>query len=201
MRYHALVLMPVTNSHSTGRFFDAGAQREEIESLLRIGHIYHFLQGAELVWSILTGGENAGQPKRRNTSNQAPVPCERLASALSFATLSVTFDGLLITNTHRFEKVVFTTNYTGHGGYEGETIAVGDVVQLRELYWLENQQSLLVVKRWTVPSGLSWLIHHTDRTLSFQVVTSQAMDIRMHVYLWTVAYFGATVRRVTQAPL
>jgi len=120
---------------------------------------------------------------------------------LSFATLSVTFDGLLITNTHRFEKVVFTTNYTGHGGYEGETIAVGDVIQLRELYWLENQQSLLAVKRWTVPSGLSWLIHHTDRTLSFQVVTSQAMDIRMHVYLWTVAYFGTTVRRVTQASL
>jgi len=90
VRYYALVLIPVTNSHSTGSFFDAGAQREELKSLLRIGHIYHFLQGAELVRSGLAGGENAGQPKRRNTSNQVLVPCERLSSALSSATLAVT---------------------------------------------------------------------------------------------------------------
>jgi len=93
VRYHALlvVLMPVTNLHSTGSFFDAGAQREELESLLRIGYIYHFLQGAELVWSGLTGGENAGQPKPRNTSNQAPTLRERLSSDLSSAILAVTF--------------------------------------------------------------------------------------------------------------
>ena len=44
----------------------------------------------------------------------------------------------------QIRKVVFTTKYTGHGGYEGETIVVGAVIQLRKLYWLENKQSPLV---------------------------------------------------------
>jgi len=120
--------------------------REELEALLRIRHIYHFLQGAEVVRSSLAGGENAGQPKRRNTSNQAPTPRERLSSALSFAPLAVTIDGLwTIDNQHsQIRKVVFTTKYTGHGGYEGETIAVATVIQLRELHWLENKQSPLI---------------------------------------------------------
>ena len=53
-----------------------------------------------------------------------------MSSALSSAPLAVTFlvtRQVLITNTHRFENVVFTTKNTGDGGYEGESIAVGAV--------------------------------------------------------------------------